>query len=80
MLTKENLVDITTKVFEHNGIDINDKQSIDTMDSLEYISILVGLEQEFDIEFPDSMLVRNMFEDMDGFYELLSFLLGDKCE
>lgn len=75
-LMKESLKQRVSSVFEINGLDINDLQSIEQMDSLEYISTLVGLEREFEIEFPDAMLIRNMFVDMEDFYELLDFLLG----
>lgn len=77
---KESLKQRVSSVFEINGLDINDLQSIEQMDSLEYISTLVGLEREFEIEFPDAMLIKNMFVDMEEFYELLRFLLGNQDE
>ena len=80
MYTKENLKEITINVLEEVGIDITDPETVELIDSIQYISALTELESTFDIQFPDAMLVRNMFEDMNGFYELLAFLLGDRCE
>lgn len=80
MYTKENLREITTGVFEALGIDATDPKDIGQMDSLQYISALTELESIFDIVFPDAMLMQNTFEDMNGFYELLIFLLGNRYE
>ncbi len=80
MYTKENLREITTGIFEALGIDATDPEAIGQMDSLQYISALTELESIFDIVFPDAMLMQNTFEDMNGFYELLIFLLGNRYE
>lgn len=76
MFTGLEMKQIVCHVFEENGIDINDQDAVENMDSLEYIATLVSLEEKFKIEFPDSMLTRNMFENMDDFYLLLGWLLG----
>lgn len=46
-------------IFEENGVLIDDKDDllIDYIpDSLTYVNIIIGIEEAFDIEFPDEML------------------------
>lgn len=76
MFTHEEMKQIVSQTFEESGIDVNDQAAIDSIDSLEYITILVSLEEKFNIEFTDAMLTRNMFENMNDFYMLLGWLLG----
>lgn len=76
MFTESEMKQIVRHVFEENGIDIDDKDAVENMDSLEYIATLVSLEEKFEIEFPDSMLTKNMFENMNDFYLLLGWLIG----
>ncbi len=47
------------EVFEENGVLIDDKNGLLTdyiPDSLTYVNIVIGIEEAFDIEFPDEML------------------------
>lgn len=76
MFTESEMKQIVRHVFEENGIDIDDQDVVENMDSLEYIATLVSLEEKFEIEFPDSMLTKNMFENMNDFYLLLGWLIG----
>lgn len=76
MFTESEMKQIVRHVFEENGIDIDDQDAVENMDSLEYIATLVSLEEKFEIEFPDSMLIKNMFENMNDFYLLLGWLIG----
>lgn len=76
MFTESEMKQIVRHVFEENGIDIDDQDAVENMDSLEYIATLVSLEEKFEIEFPDSMLTKNMFENMNDFYLLLGWLIG----
>lgn len=63
------------KVCEVNGLDIYDEQQKQEMDSIMYISIIVDLESEFQIEFPDEVLSKNFFEDIDGLCNIIEDLL-----
>lgn len=76
MITELEMKRIVCDTFEENGIDINDQDAVKHIDSLAYISTLVSLEDKFKIEFPDSMLTKNIFENMNDFYLLLGWLLG----
>ena len=74
--TEDEIKAIVSEEFEKNGIDIDDRESLEHMNSLEYISILVALEERFEIEFPDVVLTRNLFVNMEDFYQYLGWLLG----
>ena len=80
MFSKADIKQIVEDSFIQNGIDMFDVQAIHEMDSLQYISVLIGIEDSIGRELPDSLMVRNVFEDMDGFFELLYFLIGDIIE
>ncbi len=80
MITKEEVTKRCETIFDAIGVNISDKELMGTLDSLQYISALVELETEFGIQFPDDVLVVNIFQDMDGFYELLMSLLQGRGE
>lgn len=42
------------------------------------VSLMLGLESEFDIEFPDRMLTRSVFESVSSIGAALTELLGDE--
>ncbi len=75
MITKEEVIKRCETIFDAIGVNISDEELMETLDSLQYISALVELETEFGVQFPDDALAMNMFQDMDGFYELLTSLL-----
>lgn len=54
-------------IFENYGIDPNDPADLSDVDSLQYIAILVEIENTFKIELPDEYLDSNMFLDMELF-------------
>lgn len=55
------------RIFEENGIDPSDNQQLRYIDSIQYISIIVEIEQCFGIVLPDYLLSENKFIDFDGF-------------
>jgi len=46
------------------------------MTSRASVSVMLGLEGEFDIEFPDAMLRRDVFESVAAISQAVSTLLG----
>lgn len=79
-LDKKAIYDGIVEVLANNGVDATEDISLKEMDSLTYISAISELEERFQTEFPDSMLVRNMFINMDGLCELILFLTGNVSE
>lgn len=45
------------EIVEENGIEIDDEGKFDNVDSIKFISMLVSIEQEFNIEIPDDFLL-----------------------
>lgn len=50
------------------------------IDSFSYISTLVEIESEFDIEIPDEYMIGNLFSSMDSLCELIIDLIKAKSE
>ena len=42
---------------EENGIEVLNDGTLDNVDSISFISSIVSLEEEFNIEFPDEYLL-----------------------
>jgi len=79
MSTKEKLI----KVLELSGIIIDSKSETDIdlrgyiTDSLQYISTIVSIENEFDIEFPDEVLKYDSLMSLNAFSEIVDGLLNE---
>ena len=67
-------------VCDMKGLDIHDPYALSEADSLTYISIIVGLEEEFSICFPDDALVENMLMDLPSLYKMIENLQSDNVE
>lgn len=52
------------KCIEENGIIVLENGNFDNMDSINFISAIISLESEFDIEFPDEYLLMSTFCDL----------------
>ena len=51
------------RIFEENGINITDPDSLENIDSIQYVTIIVEIEQFFNITLPDYFLVDNALTD-----------------
>lgn len=51
------------RIFEENGINITDPDSLENIDSIQYVTIIVEIEQFFNITLPDYFLVDNALAD-----------------
>ena len=59
-----------------NGIDFSDETQ--EIDSISFITVIVDIEREFDIEFPDEYLVMDSISSFDKLYEIVSMLVDTK--
>jgi acyl carrier protein len=62
----ENAMSINERVLkciEENGIVVLEDGNFDNMDSINFISAVISIESEFDIEFPDEYLLMSTFCD-----------------
>lgn len=62
---------------EENGISVEYPDEIgNDIDSIQYISTLVALEEKFNIRFPDYILEENIFSDLDKLINVIKGLLN----
>lgn len=66
------------KTFERSGIYINvdDLDSQLQIDSIEFISLIVSIEEEYEIIIPDEYLIFDRLNTVRKFYELIIQLKG----
>ena len=68
---------IIEEILNDNGINVSNKITISEMDSIVYMTIIVEIEQQFDIVLPDSVLTSNVLENLD---ELSDLIVQLKCK
>lgn len=59
------------EIIEEEGIGLDQNNSIIDIDSLRYISTILNIEEEFDIEVPDEMLNFENLNNLDSFVVLI---------
>ncbi|MBI5978592.1 phosphopantetheine-binding protein [Clostridium perfringens] len=65
------------------NIDINELEStnhLQNLDSLQFITFICDIENEFDIEIPEENLIISNFESFNDFIELIYNLKNSKKE
>lgn len=70
---------------KHAGLPVNVDDLADGADlyaaglsSFASVQLMLALEENFDIEFPDSLLNRKSFQSIDAIARSVSFILGDR--
>ena len=65
------------KVLNDNGVSIipelDDEKIL--LDSIEFISVIVGLEEEFNIAIPEEFLTFEALQTIEQFVNMISFLV-----
>ena len=69
-----NIKDKIEKILAENGIEIDDEGALLNVDSLGFISTIVGIEQEFDIEFPDEFLEIGKFDRVEDLVRVVTYV------
>ncbi len=64
-------------IMEDNGVEYEDNVLVTEIDSIQYMSLMVEIEEEFEIEFPDMFLGENIFENFDRLCEIVFGLVGE---
>lgn len=59
------------KIFNDNGVVVISEDEIIDVDSLIYISIIVEIEEEFEIVVPDEYLITNQLTCLSEYIELV---------
>lgn len=70
-----NTKDIIIEKVELNGAEINEKGEIEDIDSMIFISLVLDLEEEFNIEIPDEHLIMSTFSSVDNIALIIDKLI-----
>ena len=62
----ENIEIKIVEIVEENGIEIDCEGEFGNIDSIKFISMLVSIEQEFNIEIPDDFLLLENIPNIDS--------------
>lgn len=66
------------KCLEENGIIVLEDGNFENMNSINFISAIISLESEFDIEIPDEYLLMSTFCDFYNVVLIINDLLKSK--
>jgi acyl carrier protein len=82
-MIKERIIDILDRLFSDAGVDKDILEYVDLvddlgMDSINFISLIIELESEFDILIPDDWLAMVKFQNYSLIYEAVETLLDEK--
>lgn len=61
---------------EENAIEVLNDGTLDNVDSISFISSIVSLEEEFNIEFPDEYLLIEKMNNINNICLIIESLLG----
>lgn len=82
---KRELIELISELFKDKGFDIDIIEYVDLiddlgMDSITFISIVVEIESQFDIEISDDMLLLENFKCVDDIVSIVESALSRKLE
>ena len=72
-----NTKNIIIEKIELNGAEINEKGEIEDIDSVVFISLVLDLEEEFNIEIPDEYLLMSTFSSIDNITLIINKLIDN---
>ena len=72
-----NTKNIIIEMIELNGAGINEKGEIEDIDSIVFISLVLDLEEEFNIEIPDEYLLMSTFSSIDNITLIINKLIDN---
>ncbi len=64
-----NILETLEECFAENGIVINNMDEELELDSIQYISLVVTIEQKFEMEYPEELLGEKAILTFNKFYE-----------
>lgn len=80
---KVNILEILGILFQNSGVDTDVLEYVDLiddlgMDSVNFISLIVELEAEFDIQIPDEWLLMDKFRECPSILSAVEELIAQK--
>ncbi len=80
-MTKDLIKNQLTEIFENEGVFIDSTEDEDInisnfiKDSIQFISIIVAIEEQFNIEIPSDLLILDTFNSFHHLIELINEIL-----
>lgn len=80
---KAKIIGIMSNLFQNSDVDTDVLEYVDLiddlgMDSANFISLIIELEAEFDIQIPDDQLLMDKFREYSSIYSIVEELLISK--
>ena len=80
---KNRIITILSRLFAESGVDTDILEYVDLvddlgMDSINFISLIIELEAEFDVQIPDEWLLMEKFQTYTQIYTAVEALLKEK--
>lgn len=80
---KAKIIGIMSNLFQNSDVDTDVLEYVDLiddlgMDSVNFISLIIELEAEFDIQIPDDQLLMDKFREYSSIYSIVEELLMSK--
>lgn len=72
-----NIEERILKNLEENGIEVSEDGSLINLDSIGFISSIVGIEQEFEIEIPSEYLVVETMSTIENLNYIVNQLINN---
>lgn len=77
------IIGIMSNLFQNSDVDTDVLEYVDLiddlgMDSVNFISLIIELEAEFDIQIPDDQLLMDKFREYSSIYSIVEELLMSK--
>ncbi len=80
-MDKKTIEEKINRIFETNGLysddDLKENELLRTIDSLNFISLIVEIESEFNIGIPDDLLFLSNFQTKEQIIEIVYKLIND---
>lgn len=74
------IIERIRKCIEESGIDVLESGELDNIESINFISAIVNMEQEFDIEFPDEYLLIDTMSNIENICYVVKQVINNNNE
>jgi len=74
-----NLKETIQKCLNENGIIVSDEGKFEEVNSINFISTIISLEQELEIEFPDEYLLMDIMRSFEHLYEIVESVVMNEA-
>lgn len=80
---KEKIIEILTGLFSNSGVDTDILEYVDLiddlgMDSINFVSLIIELEEAFEVQIPDEWLLMEKFRTFSQIYSAVDVLINEK--